>query len=230
MSESLSARVRRLVSGRITDVVDTIESRNADVVMREALREIDRAMDEVRAQIGHVDAALRQTIRQRDFVRSKLQELDGQIKFAIDQDREDLATAAISRQVDFESQLPVLEQAIGDHNERRIELDSFLSALAGRRNEMHLELKAFAEMAAAAVDTSGTSHRRASDADPTAKVEARVSRAERAFGRAAHGPFGLGGVGGDATDTTKLAELDAMKRKQEVEARLARVKAERVNG
>ncbi|MBA1879007.1 hypothetical protein HLX94_24455, partial [Escherichia coli] len=48
MAESVFLRVRRLLSAKVEDSVDAMERANSDGTMREAIREVDRAMDEVR--------------------------------------------------------------------------------------------------------------------------------------------------------------------------------------
>ncbi|HKG83144.1 MAG TPA: hypothetical protein VKB16_08320 [Beijerinckiaceae bacterium] len=50
MAESIFLRVRRLISGSIEDSVDAMERAGGTSVMREAIREVDRAIDEVRSE------------------------------------------------------------------------------------------------------------------------------------------------------------------------------------
>lgn len=49
MSEGLVSRVTRLVSGSVNSIVDTIENAAPETVMREAIREVERAIEDVRA-------------------------------------------------------------------------------------------------------------------------------------------------------------------------------------
>ena len=49
MAESIFARVSRLLSATAEDTVDRMEQAGGDAVMREAIREADRAIDQVKA-------------------------------------------------------------------------------------------------------------------------------------------------------------------------------------
>ena len=52
MAEGLVSRVKRLVSGSVNSLVDVVENASPEMVMKEAIREVDRAIDEVRDQLG----------------------------------------------------------------------------------------------------------------------------------------------------------------------------------
>ena len=54
MAEGLVARVTRLVSGGVNQLVDTIENASPETVMAEAIREVDRAIDQVRDELASV--------------------------------------------------------------------------------------------------------------------------------------------------------------------------------
>ena len=64
MAESILARVSRLLSATIEDAVDRMEQAGGDAVMREAIREADRAIDEVQAQLETVMTRRLQAVRQ----------------------------------------------------------------------------------------------------------------------------------------------------------------------
>ena len=53
MAETLASRVGRLISGTANSLVDAIENAAPEIVMEQALREIDQAIDDVRAELGH---------------------------------------------------------------------------------------------------------------------------------------------------------------------------------
>ena len=75
MSESLVLRVKRLISGRANGVVDALETANAEMVMREAVREIERATDDVREELARAMTARHQTNRLLAHTKAKLAEL-----------------------------------------------------------------------------------------------------------------------------------------------------------
>ena len=52
MAENIASRVGRLISGTANMVVDTVENMAPEMVMEEAIREVDRAIDDVRAELG----------------------------------------------------------------------------------------------------------------------------------------------------------------------------------
>ena len=54
MSETLSRRVGRLVSGGFHALIDAAENLAPEAVMNESIREIENAVDEVRAELGKV--------------------------------------------------------------------------------------------------------------------------------------------------------------------------------
>ena len=54
MSETLARRVGRLVSGGFHAILDAAENLAPEAVMNENIREIERAIDEVRSELGKV--------------------------------------------------------------------------------------------------------------------------------------------------------------------------------
>ena len=144
MKESLSGRVGRIISGSMNAIVSTVENSAPELVMEEAIREIDAAVDEVRHELG-------QQIAARHLASKRLQEehqaheaLAGQIATAVASGRDDLAEAGIARQLDIEAQLPVLEQAIAEASNKEHELEGYVQALLGRKREMREELRRLA--------------------------------------------------------------------------------------
>ena len=143
MSESLVLRVKRLISGSANGVVDALETANAEVVMREAVREIDRATDDVREELARTMTARHQTNRLLEHTKAKLVELSERAKLAVDQARDDLAEAALSRQLDLEAEIPVLEGKIVEFTAKQTELEGYVAGLAARKREMESEIAAF---------------------------------------------------------------------------------------
>src|SRR3954454_12660256 len=109
MAESILARVSRLLSATVEDAVDRMERAGGDAVMREAIREADRAIDEVHAQLEAVTTRRLQAVRQGKMLADHMASLTDKAKFALGEGREDLAEAALARQVDFEEQAKKLE-------------------------------------------------------------------------------------------------------------------------
>ncbi len=213
MAESIFNRIKRLVSGSVEDMVDNMERNGGGTVMREAIREIDRVEDEVKAKRDEATAKRLQAVRQRQLYREKLDDMHAKAQYAMDEGREDLAEAALHRQMDFESQIAKLEEVETNSTEHERQFEESLASLEMRKAHLQEELKHFeaARMEAGiAEDSSGTSER-----DNLQRVE----RAEAAFNRA------MNGAGGqtmevDVENASKVAEIDAMQRQDEIRQRM----------
>jgi phage shock protein A len=222
MSEQLVSRVKRLVSGGVNSLVDAVENATPEVVMKEAIRELESATDQVRDELGRVLANKHLASRRLMDANGKHEELASQIALAISQSRDDLAEAAIARQIDLESQIPVIEGAISDAATEEAELESYILALQARRREMDEELTAFRESRQHAEAASS-----AGESTATGGAERKVSKAERAFDRVMRDASGLPGSGGASRkDAAKIAELEQLARSNRIKERLAAIKAE----
>src|SRR5215469_4531670 len=121
MAESIFARVSRLLSATVEDTVDRMERAGGDAVMREAIREADRAIDEVKAELESTMARRLQAARQQKMLAERAEELTAKARFAVKEGRDDLAEAALSRQIDFEAQagkLDAVQQQARDEEKR----------------------------------------------------------------------------------------------------------------
>ncbi|MCX2723459.1 PspA/IM30 family protein [Roseibium salinum] len=189
MAEGLVARVKRLVSGGFNQVVDSIESASPETVMAEAIREVDRATDQVRDELAGVLANKHLANTRLGTTTTRHEELQEQIVLAVKQGRDDLAEAAIARQLDLEVQIPVLESAVADAGRDEKELEGYISALQARKREMEAELDNFRR---AQQQTSADS----AAAGPAAKsdsAEGKTRKAEDAFDRVLKNTTGLPG-------------------------------------
>ncbi len=220
MAESIFARVRRIISGSVEDAVDAMERAGGPSVMREAIREVDRAIDDVRAE--HATAAARrlQAMRHQRLFREKLAALDDKARFALGEGREDLAEAAIARQLDFEAQTERLGVTEAEAAQEAGQLEECLSALTERRAQMEEALAAF-ETARREAALGGEGPARTGSS-----TQRRVDRAEAAFDRAMAGAGGAAGVvRSDAKTAARVAEIDVMQRSAVIAQRLAALRA-----
>jgi len=207
MSESMTRRVGRLISGSLNAVIDAAENISPEIVMQESVREVDQAMTEVRHELGKVIVQEKMTQDRLKSEETKHQELLGQISVALKENREDLAEAAISKQMDIEAQLPVLKSSLETAQSQIKELEGFIAALQAKKREMQDELKRF------------TTHN--DKQESSTNTQEQVSQAQEAFNRV---------MGSDLTPTTqtdasKLAELEALARKNRIQERLDAMKA-----
>ena len=219
MSESLVLRVKRLISGSVNGIVDALETNNAEVVMREAVREIERATDDVREELARTMSTRHQTNRLLERSKTKLAELGERAKLAVDQARDDLAEAALSRQLDLEAEIPVHEAKIVELTAKQTELEGYVAGLTTRKREMEKDIAAFASASDAAARAAGCA---APGASVATKAEHRADQAQRAFERAMNTPAGSRP---DHETTARLHELDRLSRSNKVAERLAQLKS-----
>ncbi|MBN7797633.1 PspA/IM30 family protein [Parahaliea mediterranea] len=218
MSEGLFARVSRIISGSVNLAVDRAESAAPEVVMREAIREIDSATDDVRKQLGEVIARRHNASQRLASERERHEELSEQIRLALAEHREDLAEAAAATQLDVEAQLPILESSISEYGAEEAELENYIRALQGRKREMEAEAEQIIKAARAAQGQTVNTQ-----APGTGNVEAAVEKASDAFDRVASAATGAAGSV-RSTDPAKLAELEELARKNRIRERLAQFK------
>lgn len=220
MAESIFLRVRRLLSAQIEDGVDSMERANSDGTMREAIREVDRAIDDVRADQQSAMTRRLQASRQQGMIAKKLVELTGKARFAISEGREDLAEGALTRQIDLENQVAQLEQNQELARVEEEKLEESLTALRARKIQMEEALGAYsvAKTEASLGGDTGLSNERS--------VERQVERAEAAFSRAMTGAGGNSFSAGNVAAINSVAEIDSLQKGATVASRLAALKLE----
>jgi phage shock protein A len=221
MAESIFARVSRLLSATVEDAVDRMEHAGGDAVMREAIREADRAIDEVKAELEAVMARRLQAARQAKMLAERIAGLTDKAKFALGEGREDLAEAALSRQLDFEEQARKLDAVALEARGEEQRLEAGLTALKARKSQMEEALAAFlASRNEAAFGGDGPVR-------PGRTAEKKVDAAEKAFDRAMSGAGGAGFARADAETINRVAEIDGLRKSATIAERLAALKAER---
>lgn len=221
MSESIALRVKRLMSSSANGLVDALENAAPELLMREAIRELDQAIDDVRDELGRTVATRHQVSRRLAMTKTRHEELSGKARLAVEQGRDDLAEAAIARQLDFEAQMPVLETTIADAATKQADLEGYAAALGGRKREMEADLAAFlAARQAQGGDVAVGS------TSVVGGVERRAERAQHAFNRALNGTSGITDMTKSDRETlAKLTELEMVVRRDSIAERLAAVKS-----
>ena len=141
MSETLSRRVGRLVSGGFHALIDAAENLAPEAVMNESIREIERAVDEVRAELGKVLAQKHLAAKKMADESNRHEAIDANLQAAVAAGRDDLAEAGIAEQMDIEARLPVLENTIADCAAQEKELEGFIAALQAKKREMQQQLQ-----------------------------------------------------------------------------------------
>ena len=219
MAESIFARVRRVVSGRVEDQVDAMERANNDSVMRETIREVDRAIDIVRKDQQDAMTRRLQAVRQQQNISKRAEAMTAKAEFALNEGREDLAEGALTRQVDLEEQIQKLQSVQDLAKVQEAKLEESLAALTARKREMEEALAAFqvARTEAGAGGIDGVS--------ASVEIERKMEKAEAAFDRAMSSEGGVGFSRSDVEAINQVAEIDTLSRRSEVSDRLAALKA-----
>ncbi len=217
MSESLAMRVKRLVSGGANMIVAAVEAMAPEMVMDEAIREIDRAVGDVRSELGQVLTRQYHATQRLAAENERHESLKEKIRIALKEGREDLAEAGVAQLLDIEAQIPVLEATAIETRSAQTELESFIAALQARKREMIAERNAYrsARSSAEAV---------AESAAPS--VRQRVQNAQSAFDRVMDGAGGmpLSGAVADPKTAKVNAELEELTRRNRIKERLAALK------
>jgi phage shock protein A len=218
MVQSIFVRVQQVLSASAENIADAAERVSGTSLMREAVRQVERAEDEARASRDAARARAAHAERQQQLVRERLATLDEQARFALSKERPDLAEAAIARQLDFEAQAKDIDAARQSALKEEAKLEQCLAALKLRKAEMKKELDAF-EAARREASFPGSP-------PPAAERAGRkAEQAETLFERAMAAAGGVSPGLADTESAAKLAEVEAMRREAAVADRLAALRA-----
>lgn len=223
MKEKITGRVGRIISGSFNALVDAVENAAPEIVMEQAIREVDDAIEEVRAELGKTIANKHLTNSRLMQINNKVEDLAEKIEFAVQENRDDLAEAAIAQQLDMEAQIPILENQMGDLSSSEKELEGYIAALQGKKREMREELTFYINSrkeAASSPETPG---------ETGSSVESKVGRAESAFDRILSSSTGMGSglSSSDRKNAEKLNELETLSRENRIKERLAAIKGKK---
>src|ERR1700742_2469998 len=112
LHEGILARMGRLLAAIASQTIDDAENNNKVALVKQAIREIDAGADEARYALGKSRAEEFRLRRRREELDAEVVSLNDKVRFAIAENREDLARAGVARQIDLESQQIALERAI----------------------------------------------------------------------------------------------------------------------
>ena len=220
MSETLSRRVGRLVSGGFHALIDAAENLAPEAVMNESIREIERAVDEVRAELGKVLAQKHLAAKKMADESNRHEAIDANLQAAVNAGRDDLAEAGIAEQMDIEARLPILENTIADCAAQEKELEGFIAALQAKKREMQQQLQDW-RAAQQSVGAGKAAGGNGSDLNRIARDAEKSGNAfDRVMGRqnSVHSST-------DAAQLAKLKELEDLSRNNRIAERLAALKA-----
>lgn len=219
MSETLSYRVGRLISGGFHALLDKAEDLAPMTAFNENLRELDKAIDEVRSELGKVVAQKHLASKKMAGESSRHEALSDNIATAISLGRDDLAQVGIAEQLDIEARLPILENTIADCVSQEKELEGFIIALQAKRREIQQAIDVYKKTIT--TTNSGNGTHSASTLD---KITQRANKASNAFDRTMSRQTGMAYTTGNSGNAQGLHELEELARNNRIAERLAQLK------
>jgi phage shock protein A len=218
MAETLAVRVTRILAGSAHALLDAIEDMAPEAVMRQAIREIDQVLADVRVDLGKVEASKHLITCHINKLNNENEQLAADVETALERGEEALARAGIERQTLIDDQTPVLQRSLAEQQEQARELEGYITALLAKRREMEDTFQQFLATRAQTAPNTGMQGR----VDQSARIE----NAQSAFDRVVARQTGVTGLsmanGGDAQ---KLKELQELARRNRIDERLAQLKA-----
>lgn len=221
MADSLRTRVARVIAGGAHALIDKVEDAAPVAMLEQSVREVDMIIDEVRAELGLIAANRHLAQQQHLNLNREHEQLANSIATALGESRDDLAESAISRQIDIEAQLPILETSLAELGAREKEMSGFVDALLGKKREMENAIREF-EASRRIAETNTTM-----SAKGTNTVGAKLSSAQSAFDRTYQRQSGLSpsARGASLEQATRLKELSDLVRNNKIAERLAALKS-----
>lgn len=219
MAETLRNRVSQIMIGSAHALLDKIEDQAPEAMMEQAVRKVDMVIDEVRAELGKAAANRHLAQRQHAELNQRHLDLTTQAEQAIALNRDDLVRAVVTKQLDIEAQIPIIEGSLTELVAQEKELSGYVDALLGKRRDMQGALDQFVLSRNRMNGAVGIS-------PATNNAQAAVEKAGESFNRVFHRHTGL-----DACDQkisvaqeAQLKELDGLVQNQKIEARIAQLK------
>jgi phage shock protein A len=223
MSDKLLSRIARIVAGITHNAVTQAEQAAAVPVMEQAIRDIDQAVKDVRAEIGQNEATKYNAGRRIGELQSERDGLDRKIALALREDKEELTEAGVGRQLDIENQLALLQRTLREAEEDIAKLSGSINALQASRREAQQrlqELKRMAQVAGGPDSGNGPGNGMGGGRSAASKAAEAIDDAQR-IGESLTGlPAGESRI--SHKDLDELAELH---RQHEIRERLAKHKA-----
>ena len=225
-TNSLSARVKRLLTANVHSLVGTLEDRNPQALLEQYLREFDDVIAQTRAELGQHEAAKHQATRAIARLNNDSERLTEQIGIALEKNDETAARAGAEKQLDLEAQIAQLTGSLQEVIGKADATENDLLNLRAKREEMEQTLQELiAAQAAVAKDAAGKTM------GNSAQAAQKAEQLERGFSRTLAKASGVAGLtGGSGADPQQLRKLEAMQREQRITDRLERMKAERAEG
>jgi phage shock protein A len=226
MTDTIASRVTRVIGGSVHALLDAVENVAPESTMAQAIREVDQAIDEVRSELGRVEAVKHLATSSLNKLNTQKETLAEQTDIAIAKGDETLARAGIAKQIDIDDQIPVLQRSLQDAFARGVELEGFIAALTAKKREMESALADFIAARATAAGPAGASASGGTTSSIGGTILGMAERAGSAFDRVLARETGIAGVTSPINaDASKLRDLQEMARAHRIDERLAALKA-----
>ena len=223
MTDTIASRVTRVIGSSVHALLDAVENAAPEAAMAQAIREVEAAIVEVRAELGRVEAVKHLATSSLNKLNTQNEGLAGQIEIAVAKGDEVLARAGIAKQVDIEDQIPVLQRSLRDAMDRSKELEGYIAALSAKKREMEQALRDFTAACAASTSSPGPNL-------SSGTTQGKVERAGSAFDRVLARQTGITGATSALNpDASRLHELQELARTHRIDERLAALKAARAD-
>jgi phage shock protein A len=209
--EGILSRMGRLIAGVAHATVEKAEGANRVAIVEQAIREIDAAAEEARAELGKARAEEHRISSRRREIGDDIAALDAKIRTAFGEKRDDLARAGVARQIDLEAQVAALDKALADVTERIEEGQKAMQAVLAARRDAEAQLAGLKRSEEKHAPDAPRSGRRAGSDIAVARASAAVTR--------------VTGVPTGEPAAPELDELDRLHRERAIDERLARLKA-----
>jgi phage shock protein A len=216
MPDSVFVRVERIVRTSADRALELAERASGVVLVREAARELEQAEQRLRDDRQAADRKGRRGADAQKEIRAKLAELTDHARYALGKGREDLARAAVARQVELEKETGDWETIAAEAKVEAKCIDDALAQVAARRKQIQSELAALEREQSAAAPARGGKE------GVQARVATAMNKADRIFERAMSE---RSAISEPAEAARAMADIAAMKRDDAIEERLAALKA-----
>jgi len=211
-SDGILQRMGRLIAGFTHAAIDRAEGLDRIAIVEQAIREIDKAADQARGELGKASAERHRIQSKRSEIEQELAGLKTRIGSALQHGREDLARGGISRSLDLDAQTAALDSALADVDARIDDSRKALAAVAAARSDAEARLQDLKRSEPEAA-MAGADQRGGSPVDRAARSASAIAR--------------LTGVPADSGDADRamLDELERVHREKLIEERLAAFKS-----
>src|SRR5262245_25238085 len=123
MTDTIASRVTRVIGGSVHALLDAVENAAPEGTMAQAIREVDQAVDEVRGELGRVEAVKHLATSSLNKLNTQKEAVAEQVDIALAKGDEVLARAGIAKQIDIDDQIPVLQRSLQEAISRGGELE-----------------------------------------------------------------------------------------------------------